>query len=83
MPIAIYVFDSTTTPFQGLMADLFAKPMYFRGLLRLFRAKIQDYLGGFRFLHKRKISEDRALEAFGFLEATDLKTFLKDSTIWL
>jgi hypothetical protein len=26
-PIAFYVFDSTTTLFQGPMADLFDKPM--------------------------------------------------------
>jgi hypothetical protein len=39
------------------------------------------YLGDFRFLPSKKISEERALEALGFLEATFLKTFLKDSTI--
>ena len=41
------------------------------------------YLGGLRFLPKRKISEERALEALGLREFTALKTFLKDSTIWL
>jgi hypothetical protein len=34
--IAISVFDSTTSPFQELMAYLFDKPMYFRGLLAPF-----------------------------------------------
>jgi len=41
------------------------------------------YLGGLRFRPKRKISEERAREAFGLRDATVLKTFLKDSTIWL
>ena len=59
------------------MADLFNKPMYFRGLF----IRLWAYFDGFRLRPKRKISEDLALEAFGFLEETDLKTFLKDSTI--
>jgi hypothetical protein len=44
---------------------------------------LDDYLAGFKFLPSKKISDERALEALGFLETTFLKTFLKDSTIWL
>jgi len=65
------------------MAYLFHKPPINRGLLGLITAYLDDYFGGFRFLPKRKISEDFALDAFGLREATVLKTFLKDSTIWL
>jgi hypothetical protein len=81
--LASYVFDSTTTPFQGLMAYLFHKPHVFKGVIGGISAEFCAYLGGFRFRPSKKISEDFALEAFGFLEATVLKTFLKDSTIWL
>ncbi len=59
------------------MAFLFNKPLYLMG----YYPHKGVYLGGFRFLPKRKISEERALEALGLREATVLKTFLKDSTI--
>ena len=65
------------------MAYLFNKPPINRGLLGGMNTSLNDYFEGFRFLPKRKISEDFALDAFGFREATVLKTFLKDSTIWL
>ena len=53
------------------------------GISSAFWADFVVYLGGFRFRPNKKISEDLAREALGFLEATVLKTFLKDSTIWL
>jgi len=59
------------------MPYLFNKPPTNRGLF----GEIRAYLGGLRFLPNKKISEDFALEALGFLDATVLKTFLKDSTI--
>ena len=57
--------------------------MYFRGLLGSFLVAWLPYLGGFSCLPNKNISEDLARDALGFLEATVLKTFLKDSTIWL
>ena len=60
-------------------------PLFFEGIKAnlLTLLLLLAYLGGLRFRPKRKISEERALEAFGLRDATVLKTFLKDSTIWL
>ena len=61
------------------MLHLFLKPLYLMGFFLV----LGVYLAGLRFFPKRKISEERALEALGLRELTILKTFLKDSTIWL
>ena len=53
------------------------------GVIVAIEALFKSYLGGFRFLPRRKISDERALEAYGLLDATVIKTILKDSTIWL
>jgi len=81
--------------FAGLIRELkrIAIPTYLILLLGFFNSEeliyfykpllLGGYLDAFRSRPSKKISEDLALEAFGFLEATVLKTFLKDSTIWL